>query len=38
MKADDQVDQLEEDISKAALRVIWKGTTLRSRPKLLLVS
>lgn len=24
MKADDQVDQLEEDISKAALRVIWK--------------
>ncbi len=24
MKADDQVDQLEEDISKSALRVMWK--------------
>src|SRR5690554_1060129 len=24
MKADDKVDQLEEDISKSALRVIWK--------------
>ena len=33
MKADDQVDQLEEDISKAALRSHLEGTTLRSRPK-----
>lgn len=24
MKADDQIDQLEEDISKSALRVMWK--------------
>src|SRR5690554_2597874 len=24
MKADDKVDQLEEDISKSALRVMWK--------------